>query len=98
MHHYKSILILISQSNNPLLLFLAEKPEDLLRDLMSIFVKPEILNKVKAPYRLTKINVSDKDNHRLPEFTVLPTATKALLRRVFHGKLLFNVKKIAWKF
>ena len=93
-HHYKSILILISQSNNPLLLFLAEKPEDLLRDLMSIFVKPEILNKVKAPCRLTKINVSDKDNRWLPELIVLLAATKTSLRKASLSLgIIISIKK-----
>ena len=43
---------------------------------MNIFVKPKILNNANTPCRLTKINVSDKDNHRLLKLVVLPTATE----------------------
>lgn len=62
---------------------------------MNIFVKPEISNKPNTPYHLTKTNVSDKGNRRLSELIALPTATKALLRKVnILGKLLLNLKRI----
>ena len=48
---------------------------------MNIIDKPKILNKANTPIRLTKMNVSDKDNCRSPEFIVLPAAAKALLRK-----------------
>ena len=51
------------QSDNPLLPFLADNLEYILKDLMNIFIKPEILDKANTPYGLTKINVSDRDNH-----------------------------------
>ena len=65
---------------------------------MNIFAIPEILNKANAPYYLTKMNVSDKNNHRLPELIVPPTAAKALLRKTsFSREVIFEFKKDCMK-
>lgn len=76
----KGVLLSEFQSNSPLLLFLVDKLEDLFRDLLKIAVKPERLNKANTTYHSTKINISDKENRRLPDTIMMPTAIKASLR------------------
>ena len=78
--------------------FLADNLEDLLRGLMNIFVKPEIFNKAHITCCLTKINVSDKGNHILPELIVFPTATKTLLRKAsLSWEVIIEFKKDCMK-
>lgn len=77
----KGVLLSEFQSNSPLLLFLVDKLEDLFRDLLKIAVKPERLNKANTTYHSTKINISDKENRRLPETIMMPTAIKLSLRK-----------------
>ena len=77
----KGVLLSEFQSNSPLLLFLVDKLEDLFRDLLNIAVKPERLNKANTTYHSTKINISDKENRRLPETIMMPTAIKLSLRK-----------------
>ena len=65
---------------------------------MNIFVKPKILNNANTPCRLTKINVSDKDNCRLLKLVVLPTATEALLRKAsLSREIIVEFKKDCMK-
>jgi hypothetical protein len=68
------------QTDSPMLPFLNDTLEGMLRKLLSVFIRKEVLDSASTSYKLIKLDVEKKENH-LPADTIkLGTAVKSLLR------------------
>ena len=68
------------QTDNPMVPFLEEALTDVIRKLMKIIVKPEILIDISTSIKLAKVDLSKMENLLPYELLKFPTATKALLK------------------
>ena len=71
----------IFQTDRPMVPFLSDSPECLLRNLMKMIVKPEVMGgtSTSAAFKLVKLDLSNNENLISPELLKLPTGTKGLL-------------------
>ena len=66
------------QTDNPMLPFLSV--EKIMRRLMNMFVKKEVLEEANTAYKLIKLDVSKKENLSAPQLVDCGTATKHFLK------------------
>ena len=74
------------QTDKPVLPFLAGDLFGLLQNIMSRFVKKEIMNEVKSIEKLLKVKVSDKDSHLVYSSVDVGFVTEKLLRDLLAKK------------
>ena len=67
------------QTDNPMMPFISEVLENLIRRLLKIFIRKVVIDEVDSAYSLIKIDLQKPENHLRPESIKLPTATKTLL-------------------
>jgi hypothetical protein len=67
------------QTDIPMMPFVSEILENLIRRLMKIFIRKAIIDEADSAYSLIKIDLQKRENHLPPELVKLPTATKTLL-------------------
>ena len=70
------------QTNNPMLPFLADAIEKILRKILKMFIKKEVLEHADTPFKFVKLDVSKKENHCAVEMVDLGTITKDFLRSI----------------
>ena len=68
------------QTGNPILPFLSEAVEKIMRRLTNMFVKKEVLEEGSTAYRLIKLDVSKKENLSAPQWVDCGTGTKHFLK------------------
>ena len=66
------------QTDNPMLPFLSV--EKIMRRLMNMFVKKEVLEEANTAYKLIKLDVSKKENLSAPQLVDCGTVTKHFLK------------------
>ena len=72
----------IFQTDRPMVPFLSDSLECLLRNLMKLIVKPEVMEgtTTSAAFKLAKLDLSNNENFISPKLLKLPTGTKSLLK------------------
>ena len=68
------------QTNSPMMSFLCGSLETIIRRVMKMFIKEDVLNKAVTAFRLIKIKVSETSNQLAIGDVKLTTATEALLK------------------
>jgi len=74
--------------------FLIPSLDELMRQLMGIFIRKEVITNAKHSHQLAKIDVSKKENQLPTDSIKLPTATSCKLRSLQasdNAKLNFKV-------
>ena len=69
------------QSDTPLVPFVSKSLAAVVRELLRIFIKGDVLQKATTPYKLIKIDVTQKENLVPSSQIRLDTATKAALNK-----------------
>ena len=67
------------QTDNPMMLFVPEILEGVIRRLMNIFIRKAVIDEADTAYSLIKVDLNERENYLPKESVKLPTATKALL-------------------
>ncbi len=78
-----NVFLIKFQTDAPMVPFLADELQSIMRDLMRYFITKSALEKASTPYKLCKIDVTVKGNNCLPISEIkLPTAVKSMLKKL----------------
>ena len=81
--HKMNLFLTVFQTDAPMIPFLSDTLESLMRRIMGYFVRGTVLDEAATPYQLMKIDVSfDSKSLLLVKDVKLPTATKAMLKQI----------------
>ena len=81
--HNMNLFLTVFQTDAPMIPFLSDTLESLMRRIMGYVVRGTVLDEAAIPYQLMKIDVSfDSKSLLLVKDVKLPTATKAMLKQI----------------